>query len=45
MTALFLVCSHGNYEVMVKAFADVNAKAYVSYLYTNDKRVMQVMSL
>ena len=33
MTALFLACSYGNYEVMkllVKEFADVNAKANVS---------------
>ena len=33
MTALFLACSHGNYEVMkllVGAFADVNARARVS---------------
>ena len=33
MTALFLACSHGNYEVMkllVVAFANVNASARVS---------------
>ena len=46
MTALFLACSHGNYEIMkvlVEELADVNAKATVSHHHSTTLHYIRVL--